>query len=137
MLGESKCALLTDVCAAYFIYIYMKERIAYIDRLKGFAILLVVIGHVIQFLYCPDKFDDNAVFRFIYSFHMPLFFVLSGWVTNMKLGCIEDLYLKIKSRFFQLVVPFVFWGGAFCRCSLLSKIFSIFLLSQIQVCGSY
>jgi len=26
----------------------MKERLTYIDRLKGFAIFLVVIGHVIQ-----------------------------------------------------------------------------------------
>ena len=105
----------------------MKERIAYIDRLKGFAILLVVIGHVIQFLYCPDKFDDNAVFRFVYSFHMPLFFVLSGLVTNMKLGRIEDLYLKIKSRFFQLVVPFVFWGGILSLFIIKQKFFNIFV----------
>lgn len=104
----------------------MKERIVYIDRLKGFAILLVVIGHVVQFLYCPNKFDTNIVFRFIYSFHMPLFFILSGMVTNLKLGSVEELCQKVKSRFLQLVVPFVLWGGVYCRCSLLGKVSSIF-----------
>lgn len=103
----------------------MKARIAYIDNLKGFAILLVVIGHIIQFLYCPDKFDSNLIFRFIYSFHMPLFFMLSGMVTSMRLGNVGELRQKIHSRFLQLIVPFVFWRG-FCRYSLLSKISSTF-----------
>ena len=91
----------------------MKARIAYIDNLKGFAILLVVIGHVVQFLYCPDKFDSNIILRFIYSFHMPLFFMLSGMVTSMRLEGVGELRQKIRRRFLQLVVPFVFWGGYF------------------------
>lgn len=114
----------------------MKARIAYIDNLKGFAILLVVIGHIIQFLYCPDKFDSNLIFRFIYSFHMPLFFMLSGMVTSMRLGNVGELRQKIHSRFLQLIVPFVFWGG-FCRYSLLSKISSTFSLNPIRVYGFY
>lgn len=59
-----------------------KVRIAWIDNVKGIAILLVVLGHVIQFMYCPSNFDQNPVFRVIYSFHMPLFFILSGCVTK-------------------------------------------------------
>ena len=49
----------------------MKERFLYIDNLKGFAILLVFLGHCIQFR--MPGYDDNMAFRFIYSFHMPLF----------------------------------------------------------------
>ena len=49
----------------------MTHRLHYIDNLKGVLILLVVLGHCIQ---CTDlDFDHNAVFRYIYSFHMPLF----------------------------------------------------------------
>lgn len=51
----------------------MTHRLHYIDNLKGVLILLVVLGHCIQ---CTDlDFDHNAVFRYIYSFHMPLFMV--------------------------------------------------------------
>lgn len=105
----------------------MKERIAYIDRLKGFAILLVVIGHIIQFLYCPDKFDSNLIFRFIYSFHMPLFFMLSGMVTSMRLGNVGELRQKIHSRFLQLIVPFVFWGGILSLFIIKQDFFNIFI----------
>lgn len=52
----------------------MTHRLHYIDNLKGVLILLVVLGHCIQ---CTDlDFDHNAVFRYIYSFHMPLLVVV-------------------------------------------------------------
>lgn len=52
------------------------KRIPEIDALRGAAIILVVLGHAIQ--YSTISFDSNIVFRFIYSFHMPLFFIISG-----------------------------------------------------------
>ena len=55
-----------------------RERIYTIDALKGLAILLVVLGH--SFQGNIDHFDDNVVFNFIYSFHMPLFMFLAGTV---------------------------------------------------------
>ena len=54
-------------------------RISYIDQLKGIAILLVVLGHVIGYNNCEDSF----LWRFIYSFHMPLFMFISGYVAQM------------------------------------------------------
>ena len=61
----------------------VKNRVIWLDNLKGFAIILVVIGHVI------DGFELNGIygsakyawpiFDAIYSFHMPLFFVISGF----------------------------------------------------------
>lgn len=55
----------------------MKQRIDYIDRMKGFAIFLVVMWHVIGF--ALGQADDLAG-RWISSFHMPLFMFLSGLV---------------------------------------------------------
>ncbi|MFK2101644.1 acyltransferase family protein [Bacteroides fragilis] len=49
----------------------MQQRIEYVDYMRGIAIILVVIGHLIQFNGFPTS---NPVFEFIYSFHMPLFF---------------------------------------------------------------
>lgn len=49
------------------------KRMAYIDIMRGIAIWLVVIGHLIQYNNCKD-WMHNPVFEWIYSFHMPLFF---------------------------------------------------------------
>jgi len=49
----------------------MKQRIDWIDAIRGFAIFLVALGH---------NSIQPAVFGWIYSFHMPLFFFLSGFL---------------------------------------------------------
>lgn len=51
----------------------------YIDRLKGFAMLLVVIGHVVAFSMGQK---GNPISLIISSFHMPLFMSLSGLVIS-------------------------------------------------------
>ena len=48
----------------------MNNRIDYIDRMKGFAIFLVVMGHVLGFSF---RQPDDVAGRWISSFHMPLF----------------------------------------------------------------
>lgn len=47
------------------------KRVKWIDTVKGFGILLVVLEHVYRY---------NAVSVWITSFHMPMFFILSGWI---------------------------------------------------------
>ncbi|MGN1303971.1 MAG: acyltransferase family protein [Oscillospiraceae bacterium] len=61
------------------------KRVEWIDCCKGFAIVLVVIGHIIDGYTGANFFDEYSdimirVFNCIYSFHMPLFFVVSGFV---------------------------------------------------------
>ena len=55
----------------------MQQRINYIDRLKGLAILLVVMGHVYVIAL---ELTDEVVYRVIGSFRMSLFMYLSGLV---------------------------------------------------------
>lgn len=40
-----------------------RNRIIYIDQLKGFLIILVVLGHVIQFMYSPDNFNSSLIIQ--------------------------------------------------------------------------
>lgn len=83
---------------------FMKQRIYALDNVKGFLILLVVLGHCIQFT--TDGFDQVLLFRIIYSFHMPLFMWVSGFVNyqdnNGGIGI-------LKRRAVQLVLPFLSW----------------------------
>lgn len=81
-----------------------KQRDGFLDALKGLAILLVVAGHAIQTL---PGFDQNVVFRVIYSFHMPLFMFLSGAVAAFSLKPMGWDFIKKKALL--LLVPFVAW----------------------------
>lgn len=58
----------------------MQKRVEYIDRLKGFAILLVIIGHTTLWVLQQD--GNNPIVSLVASFHMPLFMFLSGIVIS-------------------------------------------------------
>ena len=76
----------------------MSKRIEYLDIAKGLGILLVVLGH--------NDFEVISVFvqRLIYSFHMPLFFFLSGYFLNAAIPFFEF----VKKRFNSLLKPYLF-----------------------------
>lgn len=57
----------------------MKERVQFIDRLKGFAIIAVVFGHVTVW---PLKSPDVVLGNLVASFHMPIFMFFSGLVIS-------------------------------------------------------
>ena len=90
-----------------------KERISWIDYLKVFACILVVLGHLIQSLQKSnfDNFENITSFInwFIYLFHMPLFFVASGYLYELKK---KDFSLKqykgfIFKKIINLGVPYL------------------------------
>jgi len=84
------------------------NRIQYIDRLKGVAILLVVAGHLMCFC---TKGDWNPIYEVICSFHMPLFIFLSGIVFSHTPPVKDCHYLYEKAKRFLL--PFLWWGLLF------------------------
>lgn len=81
-------------------------RVEYIDALKGVAIFLVVLGHIVTY----DE-DFRRLFNFIYSFHMPLFMFLSGCTTALSYGRstgTDGAYLR--KRFLNIMVPYFAWA---------------------------
>jgi fucose 4-O-acetylase-like acetyltransferase len=77
-----------------------------IDAMKGVTIILVVLGHTL--IYYIPQFGFFFWWRVIYSFHMPLFFFLSGYLAyeSSKKHKVSSLLSK---RFNNLVVPFLSW----------------------------
>lgn len=80
-----------------------RNRIVGIDSLKGFAILTVVFGHCIDWILKAEIYPNfnqilYVLFNFIYSFHMPLFFMISGLLF---------WYSKVYSRFKIKVIDFI------------------------------
>lgn len=87
----------------------MKERCVYIDVVKAFAIFLVVLGHVIQFWLYTESWWKEKIFLLIYSFHMPLFMMISGLVVGMYRKPIPyHWFFQKKIR--QLIVPYLSWA---------------------------
>ena len=84
----------------------MDDRVEYIDTAKGIGILLVVIGHVVYSNNYPLH-GAATVCNFIYSFHMPLFFIISGL-------CIKEnkqlSFNTIKKMAKIYLIPYVVWS---------------------------
>lgn len=89
------------------------KRLVLPDLIKGIAIFLVVFGHSIQYasgahFLKTDSYYMDFVFKVIYSFHMPLFSLISGFLfsryTNKPFS--DTFYTKFNS----LIIPVFFWS---------------------------
>ena len=78
-----------------------KKRLSWVDITKGFLMILVVIGHF------PGQLDF-PLGKYIYWFHMPAFFILSGMFFKPMLEK-GQLKTAIHKRFMQLIVPYLFF----------------------------
>lgn len=59
----------------------MKNRIAELDYLKSIFILLMIVFHLV---YIGDKYPYAK--SLVYTFHMPAFLIISGYVMNIAKG---------------------------------------------------
>ena len=75
----------------------MTTRAGWADAAKGIGILLVVLGHNQINSFMP------VFHQFIYSFHMPLFFMLSGMFFKPQIG----FFPLLKRRFSSVLRPYL------------------------------
>lgn len=75
-----------------------KGQLEFINIAKGIGILMVVWAHA------KGPFTD-----YMYQFHMPLFFLISGYLFNSRNTPGQFVLKKIKS----LYIPFAFWNVFF------------------------
>lgn len=75
-------------------------RLQYIDIAKGIAILAVIVGHVAIRL-APLSYGAQTMVAACFTFHMPLFFLLSGYF----LHCSEPFRFRKEAR--HLLVPYL------------------------------
>ena len=91
----------------------MSERTAWVDTAKGIGIILMVYGHVARGVERAGITIDRPVFAVvdsvIYSFHMPLFFFLSGlfFVASMEKRGVAG---TVSNKLVTLAYPYVVWS---------------------------
>ena len=94
-------------------------RIEWLDSLKGFAIFLVVVGHVILGYIRAETFTEyqwslQFVYDVIYSFHMPLFFIISGFLYKLTWRQ-KDIRLakSISNKVLNMVLMYILFSVVF------------------------
>jgi fucose 4-O-acetylase-like acetyltransferase len=84
----------------YFTDESKKCRVAYFDNAKFALIFLVILGHMIfPFINSNELF--KTMFLFIYSFHMPMFVIISGYFSKANSSSNE-----IEKNISGLFIPF-------------------------------
>jgi len=87
-----------------------ENRYRGIDVLKGMGILLVVYGHVIRGLIDAQLLNRDGLYhlnQWIYLFHMPIFFFVSGLFLKPSYG--DNFWSVIARRSLQLMWPYFLW----------------------------
>lgn len=72
----------------------IKERLPFLDIAKGFGITFTILGH---------NSLPPLLYDWIYAFHMPLFFIISGYLWKEK-----TLKLEVNKGIKQLLFPLIF-----------------------------
>ncbi len=88
-------------------------RRSWVDAVRGLGILLVVIGHTLRGLGAAELLPDTPLWsfldRFIYSFHMPLFFFVAGL---FLVPAPDEKYLDFaQRRLVRLGYPYLLWAS--------------------------
>lgn len=74
------------------------DRIDYIDTAKGMGILFVVIGH--------HLLGADVLRAWINSFHMPMFFMITGYLFSYKNETYKDIKQMIKEKARRILYPY-------------------------------
>lgn len=87
--------------------VVQQYKLNYLSIVKGVAIFLMLWGHCIQCC-TNDRFDffEDNVFKFIYSFHMPLFMLISGYLFYYSFSK-RNLSELLRHRIQGLLQPIV------------------------------
>lgn len=88
----------------------MKKNIFYISWLQVIGPILVILGHSLNGI---ELYGAWYIFskQFIYIFHMPLFFFISGYLLSHNGWSKNKTYCEfLKNKFLRLLLPYFVWN---------------------------
>ena len=94
------------------------KRLFYIEVLQAFGIICVFLGHALRIFHEGGWYFHKAqsvlgfdiLDKFIFSFHMPLFMFLSGYLFYLNKDKVVSTWEYILKRVKRLLIPFYFAG---------------------------
>ena len=87
-----------------------KDRNQFVDIMRGIAMLLVVLGHTMTG--CTTGAEESFLFNIVWSLQMPMFILISGYVTRYSRGIadITGLWKYVKRRTIAYLLPWAVWS---------------------------
>ncbi|MFR5876237.1 MAG: acyltransferase family protein [Eubacterium sp.] len=105
-----------------------QKRISYINSIKGLAIWLVLLGHLLE--------EGLVLKSVIYSFHMPLFFSVYG-LTYRKPDSTKDFFYRLFKRFVSYMATYIIWASIYSSFSFKNLAFIVYgTTDSIKQAGS-
>lgn len=109
----------------------INDHLEWIDVLKGIGIILVIIGHSIRDGMRTNMFFNN-IYCFIYLFHMPLFFIISGYLLEKSIEKEQNIDGLINKKIITLLIPFIVYSFIIYFCFSLTKFIQIIPKNLVQ-----
>ena len=116
----------------------VRTREKWVDDVKVIACILVVLGHFFQSMTKANILPENDLYGWfnttIYYFHVPLFFICSGYLYQKysKVNSVGSWYRNVAKKALALGVPYVTFTTA---TWVLKKVFSSSVNDQIGGLG--
>lgn len=88
----------------------VKGRDVSIDLLKVILMYLVIVGHIINVGHVQEL---ESLYQVIYWFHMPAFFLVTGYLTNLDK---EATPVFVKRKFLTYIIPYFSFGILLFLC---------------------
>lgn len=87
-----------------------ENRNQFVDIMRGIAMLLVVLGHTMT--ECTVDSQKSFIFNIIWSLQMPLFILISGYVTKYSrpISNSKGLWKYVKRRTVAYMLPWAVWS---------------------------
>ena len=110
----------------------MEKRDRKIDCLKGIAISIVVVGHIMQ--QCFANHSDTVLFNIIWTLQIPMFMLISGYLSkyNNSLPIITVILKKARNYIIPFISCFVVGVLLFHRSSSNLMVGLMHLLFHIE-----
>lgn len=90
----------------------MKKRLDYLDMVKGIGIFFVVLGHMEDI--------SGGMRIWISSFHMPLFFIVSGLLMAVKKEDDNDFRQVVAKKWKGIMVPYLWFSLSYFVIDILN-----------------
>ena len=115
-----------------------RTREKWVDDVKVIACILVVVGHFFQSMTKANILPENDLYKWfnttIYYFHVPLFFICSGYLYQKysKINSVDSWRKNVAKKALALSVPYATFTTAVW---VLKKVFSSSVNDQIGGLG--
>lgn len=110
-----------------------KQRLDYLDMAKGIGMLFVLLGHLQGDPFYTYSPYIQPMCVWIFSFHMPMFFIVSGILMSVKDTDKKPFAETVRKRFNGIMVPY-YWFSLFYIIYVLYYLFIAKTIAWETVC---